>query len=78
LSGNQPQEKTVTNTQLLLAIAIPSLIPTIAVLLSILYNNGRFNAIDQRLIVIDGDLRQFYRDLGRHEGEINVIRDHVK
>lgn len=59
----------MTNLQLLLSIGIP----TFAVLASILFNNARFNSIDARLISIEGDLRQFYKDLGKHEGKIEML-----
>ena len=65
----------MSNLQLVLTIAIPSLL----VLVGIFLNNARFNGIDSRFNGIDarfngiearlasmeGDLRQFYRDLGR-------------
>ncbi len=59
----------MTNVQLLLSIGIP----TLAVLLGIFYNDARFNSIEQRLIVIGGDLRRFYETLGRHKGRIDAI-----
>lgn len=64
----------MTNLQLLLTIGIP----TFAVILGTLYNNGRFNSLEQRLITIEGDLRRFYEMLGRHEGEIQSLRDRLK
>jgi hypothetical protein len=30
--------------------------------------------MNTRLIVIEGDLRQFYKDLGRHEAEIEALK----
>lgn len=64
----------MTNVQLLLSISIP----TFAVILATIFNNGRFNSIEQRLITIEGDLRRFYEILGRHEGEIQSLRDRLK
>lgn len=68
----------MTNLQLVLTIAIPSLL----VLVGIFLNNARFNAIDARfnsietrLTTMEGDLRQFYRDLGRHEADIINIKE---
>jgi hypothetical protein len=64
----------VTNLQLLLSIGIP----TLAVLLTFFYTNTRINSIDQRLIVIEGDLRRFYETLGKHEGKIENIENRLK
>ena len=68
----------MTNLQLTLTVAIPSLL----VLVGIFLNNARFNGIDARfssietrLTTMEGDLRQFYRDLGRHEAEINNLKE---
>jgi len=35
-----------------------------------------FQDIRTRLNTIEADLRQFYRDLGRHEAEINALKEH--
>ena len=43
----------MTNDQLLFAIAIPTVIPTLAVLVGILYSNARFNSVDARFNSID-------------------------
>ena len=56
----------MTNLQLALTIAIPSIL----VLVGIFLNNARFNSIETRLTTMEGDLRQFYRDLGRHDADI--------
>ena len=61
----------MTNLQLVLTIAIPSLL----VLMGIFLNNARFNSIEARLTTMEGDLRQFYRDLGRHEADIINIKE---
>ncbi|MGH9605589.1 MAG: hypothetical protein ACRD3N_07800 [Terracidiphilus sp.] len=82
----------MTNLQLVLTIAIPSLL----VLVGIFLNNarfngidarfggvdarfntieGRFNGIEARLIAMEAELRQFYRDLGRHEADIINIKE---
>jgi len=60
----------MTNLQLVLTISIPSLL----ILVGIFLNNARFNTIVTRLTTIQGDLRQFYRDLGRHEADIINIK----
>ena len=68
----------MTNLHLVLTIAISSLL----VLAGIFLNNARFNGIDSRFNSIEtrltsmgGDLRQFYRDLGRHEAEIINVKE---
>jgi hypothetical protein len=61
----------MTNLQLILTIAIPSIL----VLVGIFLNNARFNSIEARLTTMEGDLRQFYRDLGRHEADIINIKE---
>jgi tetrahydromethanopterin S-methyltransferase subunit G len=33
----------------------------------------RLQSIDSRLIVIEGDLRTFYRDLGRHDSRLDNL-----
>ena len=61
----------MTNLQLVLTIGIPSLL----ILVGIFPNNARFNTIETRLTTMEGDLRQFYRDLGRHEADIVNIKE---
>jgi hypothetical protein len=61
----------MTNLQLIPTIAIPSIL----VLVGIFLNNARFNSIETRLTTMEGDLRQFYRDLGRHEADIINIKE---
>jgi hypothetical protein len=68
----------MTNLQLVLTIAIPSLL----LLVGMFLNNARFTGIDARFISIEarlstkeGDLRHFYRDLGRHEEDIINIKE---
>lgn len=63
----------MTNLQLALSIGIP----TLAVLVTFLYNSARFNSIENRLIVIEGDLRRFYETLGRHDGKIESIENRL-
>lgn len=64
----------MSNLQLLLSISIP----TFAVILATIFNNTRFNSVEQRLITIESDLRRFYEVQGRHEGEIQSLRDRLK
>lgn len=61
----------MTNLQLVLTISIPSLL----ILVGIFLNNARFNSIETRLTTMEGDLRQFYRDLGRHEADIANLKE---
>ena len=61
----------MSNLQLDLTVAIPSLL----ILVGIFLNNARFNSIESRLTTMEGDLRQFYRDLGRHEADIINIKE---
>jgi len=60
----------MTNLQLALSIGIPSLL----ILVGIFLNNARFNSVETRLTTMEGDLRQFYRDLGRHEADIANLK----
>jgi hypothetical protein len=59
----------VSNLQLVLSIGIP----TFAVLISILFSNARFGAIEQRLIVMEADMRQFYHLTGKLEGRVDAL-----
>lgn len=61
----------MTNIQLAFSIAIPSIL----VLVGILLNNARFNSIETRLTTMEGDLRHFYRDLGRHEADLVTLKE---
>ena len=72
----------MSDFQLLLSIAIPSLL----IVVGFIYNNSRLNTIENnvnvgfqdarsRLSGIEGDLRQFYRDLGRHEADIVTLKE---
>lgn len=68
----------MTNLQLVLTIAIPSLLVLVGIFLNNARFNGidaRFNSIETRLTTMEGDLRQFYRDLGRHEADIINIKE---
>lgn len=61
----------MTNIQLAFSIAIPSIL----VLVGILLNNARFNSLETRLTTMEGDLRHFYRDLGRHEADLVTLKE---
>ena len=60
----------MTNLQLALSIAIPSIL----ILVGIFLNNARFNSIETGLTTMEGDLRQFYRDLGRHDADLATLK----
>lgn len=64
----------MTNLQLVLSICIPSLL----ILVGIFLNNARFNSIETRLTTMEGDLRQFYRDPGRHDADIASLKERRK
>lgn len=73
----------MTNTQLFLSIGIP----TLAVIVSMILNNGRFNAIEARisavearmgaietrLLSIEADLRRFFQELGHTQGRVDSM-----
>jgi hypothetical protein len=61
----------MTNLQWVLTVGIPSIL----ILVGIFLNNARFNTIETRLTTMEGDLRQFYRDLGRHDADISSLKD---
>ena len=67
----------MSNLQLLVVV----LIPTFTVIAGFVMQNGRFcslegrlSSIEARLIAIEADLRRFYEILGRHEGEIEMLK----
>ncbi len=59
----------MTNEQLWLAIGIP----TVTVLIGILLNQLRMNRMENRLQVIEGDLRRFWQILGEHSAKIENL-----
>jgi hypothetical protein len=65
----------ITLQELLLGVGLASLVPSAITLIGVWLINSRFNGIETRLINIEGDLRQFYREQGRHEGEINMLKE---
>lgn len=58
----------MTNVQLLLSIGIP----TFTVICAALFSTSR---IEGRLVSIEADLRRFYHDLGRHEADIQTLKE---
>lgn len=64
----------MNNLQLLASIGIP----TLAIIIVGIQNNGRFNNIESRLIAIEGDLRRFYEILGRHGEAIDTLKERAK
>jgi len=72
----------MANLQLLLTIGIPSLL----ILVGFIYSNSRLSTLESnvnigfqdvrtRLTNIESDLRQFYRELGRHEADIATLKE---
>lgn len=59
--------------QTALAIAIP----TVIVLIGILLNSTANSRIEAKLDRMQADLSQFYKDLGKHEGKIEIIERKV-
>jgi hypothetical protein len=59
----------MTNEQLWLAIGIP----TVTVLIGILLNQLGLNRMENRLQVIEGDLRRFWQILGEHSAKIENL-----
>jgi len=45
------------------------------ILVGVFLNNAGFNSVETRLTTMEGDLRQFCRDLGRHDADIASLRD---
>jgi hypothetical protein len=78
----------MTNLQMFLSMGVPTLAVLIGFLFSNQRFNsldakivavevslgGRIDRIENRLSVIEADLRQFYRDLGAHEAEISNLK----
>jgi hypothetical protein len=64
----------MTNLQLALTIAIPSIL----VLVGIFLDHAGFNSVETRLTTMEGDLRQFYRDLGRRDANIASLKDQLR
>jgi hypothetical protein len=59
----------MTDTQLFLAIGIPSVMVLLGILLNLVGNNR----IENRLGMIEGDLRRFYQLLGEHSAKIENL-----
>ena len=59
----------MTNAQLWLAIGIP----TVTVLIGILLNQLGQNRMENRLQVIEGDLRRFWQILGEHSARLDNV-----
>jgi hypothetical protein len=56
-----------------LSLLIPSLGSFLLVILAWLHSNGRLDRMEKKLDVIEGDLRTFYKDIGRIEGRIDEM-----
>ena len=62
-------EGAMTNEQLWLAIGIP----TVTVLIGILLNQLGQSRMENRLQVIEGDLRRFWQILGEHSARLDNV-----
>ena len=65
-TGGKAQHGVYINPNVLIAVITAGGSVIIAVT-ALLLNSRAFSAIERRLEVIEGDLKQFYRDLARHE-----------
>jgi hypothetical protein len=59
----------MSDTQLWIAVGIP----TVTVLVGILLNALGVSRVENRLQVIEGDLRRFYQMLGEHSAKIDNL-----
>jgi len=59
----------MSDTQLWIAVGIP----TVTVLVGILLNALGVGRVESRLQVIEGDLRRFYQMLGEHSAKIENL-----
>lgn len=64
----------ISNIQLWLTVGIPSVL----ILITLFNNNARFNSIETRLVAIENRLVSIEAILWRHEGELGVLKEHVK
>ncbi len=59
----------MSNLQLLLTIGIPSVL----VVLAWMSNNTRLSTLDADMREMRGDMKQFYRTLGRHDEALDSL-----
>lgn len=59
----------MTDTQLWLAVGIP----TVVVLVGILLNQLGIGRVETRLNIIEGDLRRFFQIMGEHSAKIDNL-----
>jgi hypothetical protein len=64
----------MTNMQLLLAVLMPTIVPTVAVLIGIFINLSGNARLENRLNIVEGDLRRFYEILGAHGEAIETLK----
>ncbi len=75
----------MTNAQFYTAVALPTIIPTLAVILSVLRMDKRADSTDaridkletrleSRLGIIEADLRRFFELFGRHDEAIDTLK----
>jgi hypothetical protein len=63
----------MTETQLWLAIGIPTVTVLMGILLNVTGLNRVESRIETRLLAIEGDLRRFYQILGEHSAKIENL-----
>jgi hypothetical protein len=63
----------MTDTQLWLAIGIPTVTVLMGILLNVTGLNRVESRIETRLLAIEGDLRRFYQILGEHSAKIENL-----
>ena len=63
----------MTDTQLWIAIGIPTVTVMVGILLNVTGLNRVENRIETRLLVIEGDLRRFYQIIGEHTARIDNL-----
>lgn len=59
----------MTNAQLYLSIGIPSVL----IFVGIILNQVQLGEVNRRLGVLESDLREFYRSIGKLEGRMDAV-----
>ncbi len=63
----------VTNIQILVAVIVAALFPTITAIIGILLNQNGQTRIENRISVMESDVRRFFQILGEHGGKIDIL-----
>ncbi len=53
------------------------IVSIVALVVNVVWMGRSFNQLDKRLSVIETDLKEFYKQLGRHDKDIALIRQHT-